>query len=93
MSTLRIRTLAHAIAVLVPMVLVCVALHNSAAAAAAEADPAPETAIPAARDVRNDPRLQSLRDAMQAAVTDGRLAGVVTLVAQRGQLLSFDAVG
>ena len=37
--------------------------------------------------------LDRIRPAMQAYVDDGRLAGVMTLVARRGQVVHWDAVG
>ena len=38
-------------------------------------------------------RLARIRPAVQAYVDDGRLAGVMTLVARRGQVVHWDAVG
>ncbi len=38
-------------------------------------------------------RLDRIRPAMQAYVDDGRLAGVMTMVARRGQVVHWDAVG
>ena len=37
--------------------------------------------------------LDQVRPAMQAYIDDGRLAGVVTMVARRGQVVHWDAVG
>ena len=37
--------------------------------------------------------LDQIRPAMQAYIDDGRLAGVVTMVARRGQVVHWDAVG
>ena len=37
--------------------------------------------------------LARIRPAMQAYVDDGRVAGVMTLVARRGQVVHWDAVG
>ena len=37
--------------------------------------------------------LDRIRPAMQAYVDDGRVAGVMTLVARRGQVVNWDAVG
>jgi CubicO group peptidase (beta-lactamase class C family) len=38
-------------------------------------------------------RLTRLTDGMRKMVSDGRLAGIVTLVARHGKVVSFDAVG
>ena len=41
----------------------------------------------------SEERLARIRPAMQAYVDDGRLAGVMTMVARRGQVVHWEAVG
>ena len=50
------------------------------------------TAEPASAGMSAE-RLARIRPAVQAYVDDGRLAGVMTLVARRGQVVHWDAVG
>jgi CubicO group peptidase (beta-lactamase class C family) len=66
---------------------------------AAALQPAPasgETALPTAKAESvgmSGERLLRLRSGMSALVDEGRLAGVVTMVARHGKVVEFDAVG
>ena len=64
--------------------------------AAAEMDHAEHAGLPLASPASagmSADRLARIRPAMQAYVDDGRAAGVMTLVARRGQVVHWDAVG
>ncbi len=64
--------------------------------AAAEMDHAEHAGLPLASPASagmSADRLARIRPAMQAYVDDGRAAGVMTLVARRGQVVYWDAVG
>ena len=64
--------------------------------AAAEMDHADRAGLPLASPASaglSTDRLARIRPAMQAYVDDGRAAGVMTLVARRGQVVHWDAVG
>ncbi len=64
--------------------------------AAGEMDHADHAGLPLASPASvgmSADRLARIRPAMQAYVDDGRAAGVMTLVARRGQVVHWDAVG
>jgi CubicO group peptidase (beta-lactamase class C family) len=71
-------------------VLVCAALFTGAALAAAGGD------LPVAKpesEGMSSERLARLSGGMKSLVDEGRLAGVVTMVARHGKLVEFDALG
>ena len=86
--------------------LLVAVLSGLAACGPAEvADEAPAAAAPDTAELAGLPTaspdsvgmsaagLDGIRPAMQAYVDDGRVAGVMTLVARRGQVVNWDAVG
>ena len=94
----RKSTLLAALLAIVPGVMAACghAEVTGEAPAAAAAKPAAPAGLPAGSPAAagmSAAGLDRIRPAMQAYVDDGRVAGVMTLVARRGQVVHWDAVG
>jgi CubicO group peptidase (beta-lactamase class C family) len=84
-----------ALALLVPLALAIGTTSGSVTASAALAAPAPRDlglAAPESVGVSAD-RLRRLETGMKTIADEGRLSGIVTLLARRGKIVSFQAAG
>jgi CubicO group peptidase (beta-lactamase class C family) len=83
-----------ALALLMAVVVGAITFQNAPAAAAAEAELARDLEATSPEDVGiSSERLRRLDDGMQAMVDDGKLAGVVTMLARHGKVVHTDSVG
>ena len=93
-SLTRRRVGFFALALVVALVVGTTTFQSFPAAAAAEAELARdlETTSPEAVGISSE-RLRRLDDGMQAMVDDGKLAGVVTMLARHGKVVHTDVAG
>lgn len=93
-SLTRWRVGFFALALLLAGAVGTITFQGAPAAVAAEAELARDLEATSPEDVGiSSERLQRLDDGMQAMVDDGKLAGVVTMLARHGKVVHTDAVG
>jgi CubicO group peptidase (beta-lactamase class C family) len=93
-SLTRWRVGFFALALLMAVAVGTTTFQSFPAAAAAEAELARDLETTSPEDVGiSSERLRRLDDGMQAMVDDGKLAGVVTMLARHGKVVHTDVVG